>query len=165
MRFIDHLSLATRMFKTRPLRTFLTVLGVSVGIGAVLFLVSLGYGIQKMILNRITTADSLLSLNVTSGSTDFLNLTEKDASEIANFPEVAEVSRDANLSAQLSRQEYTGDCLLRIVEPSFFRLSGELMFPAAEYFKDNSDKEIILSSAGLKLFDLTMEAAIGSEMG
>jgi putative ABC transport system permease protein len=163
MRLIDHLSLATRMFKTRPLRTFLTVLGVSVGIGAVLFLVSLGYGIQQLILNRITTADSLLSLSVTSGSADFLNITEKDAMEIASFSEVAEVSRDANLSGQLNKDEYTGDCLLRFVEPSFFRLSG-VNISRGKFFKDSADKEVILSSATLKLFNLNMDNAVGAEL-
>ena len=46
MRYVDTLSLSMRTFKTRPMRTALTILGVSVGIGAVLFLVSFGYGLQ-----------------------------------------------------------------------------------------------------------------------
>ena len=67
MRVPDLLSLSTRMFKTRPMRTFLTVLGVGVGIGTVLFLVSLGYGLQNVILGRIATADTLLTLDVSPG--------------------------------------------------------------------------------------------------
>jgi len=64
MKIIDTLSLSTRMFKIRPLRTLLTILGVSVGIGTVLFLVSLGYGLQNVILSKIATTDSLLTLDV-----------------------------------------------------------------------------------------------------
>ena len=64
MRFIDLFKLSTRMFKARTSRTLLTVLGMSIGIGAILFLVSLGYGLQKTLLEKITTADSLLTLDV-----------------------------------------------------------------------------------------------------
>ena len=64
MKFIDLFKLATRMFKARTSRTLLTVLGMSLGIGAILFLVSLGYGLQKTLLERITTSDSLLTLDI-----------------------------------------------------------------------------------------------------
>ncbi|NTU98760.1 ABC transporter permease, partial [Candidatus Falkowbacteria bacterium] len=50
MKISDTISLSTRMFKTRKMRTFLTILGVGVGIGTVLFLVSLGYGLQRVVL-------------------------------------------------------------------------------------------------------------------
>ena len=46
MLIIDVFRLSTRMFRTNRSRTILTILGISVGIGAILFLVSLGYGLQ-----------------------------------------------------------------------------------------------------------------------
>ena len=64
MKFIDLFNLSTRMFKARTSRTLLTVLGMSIGIAAILFLVSLGYGLQKTLLERITTSDSILTLDV-----------------------------------------------------------------------------------------------------
>jgi len=92
MGILDLISLSIRMFKNRPLRTFLTVLGVSVGIGTVLFLVSLGYGLQRTILSRITTADSLLSLDVSPGAGNLITLADKDVEEISRIKEVKEVS-------------------------------------------------------------------------
>ncbi|MDA3815140.1 MAG: ABC transporter permease, partial [Patescibacteria group bacterium] len=62
MRSIDVLKISSRSFKNNRLRTLLTVLGISIGIGAIFFLVSLGYGFQKLILEQIATEDSLLSL-------------------------------------------------------------------------------------------------------
>ena len=54
MLITDIFRLSTRMFRTNRSRTILTILGISVGIGAILFLVSLGYGLQVLILNQIT---------------------------------------------------------------------------------------------------------------
>jgi ABC-type antimicrobial peptide transport system permease subunit len=67
MRFFDVLKLSLRMFKARTMRTLLTILGMSVGISAIMFLVSFGYGLQRTLLQKITTSDALVSLDVTLG--------------------------------------------------------------------------------------------------
>ena len=53
MRIQDTLALATRMFRTRPARTWLTIFGIGVGFGAVVILVGLGYGLQGVLLEKI----------------------------------------------------------------------------------------------------------------
>src|SRR5574343_1205734 len=59
----DLLKLSLRVFRTKPARTILTTLGMSVGIGTVVFLVSLGYGLQYILIgNLITSEDSLMTL-------------------------------------------------------------------------------------------------------
>ena len=64
MQLKDVAMLSTRMFKTNPSRTWLTILGMGVGIGAVVTLVGLGFGLQGIILERIVFGETLLSLNV-----------------------------------------------------------------------------------------------------
>ena len=163
MKLLDTLLLSTRMFKTRPMRTFLTVLGVSVGIGTVLFLVSLGYGLQNAILSKITTADALLSLDVTPGAADLITLTQKDVQEISQIQEVAEVSPVINLSAQLTAGNLTGDGLVNAIDPSFFRLSG-INVSYGEIINSDSDYTAVISSAGVQLFNLTPEEILGKEI-
>lgn len=163
MRFLDLISLSTRMFKTRALRTFLTVLGVSVGIGAVLFLVSLGYGLQNVILGQITTADSLLSLDVTPGAVSLITLTDKDVDEISNIQGVEEISLAINLSGQLIIDDLTGDGFVRAVDPSFFRLNGIKVNQGA-IFESDFVYEAIISTAGARLFNLEPEQIIGKDM-
>jgi len=46
--------LSTRMFKTNPARTWLTIAGMSVGIGAVVTLVGLGFGLQEIFANFVS---------------------------------------------------------------------------------------------------------------
>ena len=163
MRFLDALSLSTRMFRTRPLRTFLTVLGVSVGIGTVLFLVSFGYGLQKVILDRIATTDSLLSLDVSSGTTDLITLSNQNIEEISQINEVEEISSVVNLSAQLNMDDLISDGMVYATDTSFFRLSG-ILPQYGKVFNENNSYEAVISSAGVELFDLTPEQAIGKEI-
>jgi len=163
MRFTDYLSLSTRMFKTRPMRTFLTILGVGIGIGAVLFLVSLGYGIQKVILERITTSDSLLSLSVSPGPNELVVLNKDDLSEISALDEVIEVSPVIELTSQFALDDYTGDGLILATTPAFFRLSGTKVDIGVELRNEN-EREMVISSAAIKLFNLELEDAIGKEI-
>lgn len=163
MGILDLISLSIRMFKNRPLRTFLTVLGVSVGIGTVLFLVSLGYGLQRTILSRITTADSLLSLDVSPGAGNLITLADKDVEEISRIKEVKEVSLALQLTGQLTVNNLTGDGLVQAVDPSFFRLSG-LKVGQGQMFVSDDKYEAVISSAGAQLFNLEPEQVIGKNV-
>lgn len=163
MRLSDTLSLSTRMFKTKKMRTFLTVLGVSVGIGTVLFLVSLGYGLQNVVLSKITTADSLLSLDVSPGVSTVINLDKARVQEIAQIPHVAEVSPLVSLSAQISIEPLTGDGLIYAADPSFFRLGG-ILPDTGKVFNSPDSYEAVISSAAAKLFNMNKDDVIGKQL-
>lgn len=163
MKVRDLISLSTRMFKTRKMRTFLTILGVSVGIGTVLFLVSLGYGLQNVILGQITTADSLLSLDVSPGTSGIINLDKNNLNEIAKIDKVIEISSMINLPAQLSLDQLTGDGLVYAVDPAFFRLGG-ILSQQGSIFRSDNVQEAIISSAAAKLFNLSSQDVVGKKI-
>ncbi len=124
MRIIDTLRLASRIFKTNRLRTFLTILGVSVGLGTIFFLVSLGYGLQKLVFTRIAGEDALLSLDVIAEENGPLRLDKKFLDKIKKIPQVTEVSPLLSLASQMRIGDLAGDVLLNAIDPSFFRLQG-----------------------------------------
>lgn len=47
MFFIEVIRLAFRTLRSNPLRAILTLLGISIGVGAVIALISIGSGVQK----------------------------------------------------------------------------------------------------------------------
>ncbi|KKU49019.1 MAG: Cell division protein FtsX [Parcubacteria group bacterium GW2011_GWA2_46_9] len=171
MRSRDLIRLSTRMFKTRPMRTSLTILGVGVGIGAILFLVSLGYGMQTLLLEKITTSESLLSLDINAPESGIINLGKRQLDYFSTLPHVKEVSANANIPTQISFGQFTGDALANVIKPSFFRLSG-LEPMMGRFFLDTereSDKapdtnKVIISSTVIKLFNLKPEEAIGKKL-
>jgi len=164
----DIFSLSTRTFKTRPLRTSLTILGMSVGIGAVLFLVSFGFGLQETILNRITTADALLSLDVSTGNSEFIRLDQEHVNRISDLEYVAEVSPVSAISSQITLGELTGIVTMYSVTPSFFGLSGvvpshgTLFSPQLE--GEEYRRELVVSSAMVMLFGMEPDIALGQEV-
>lgn len=152
MKFVDTLSLSTRMFKARILRTFLTVLGMSVGIAAVLFLVSLGYGLQQTLLERITTSDSLLTLDIAEAKGGVIPLSPDVLKGIAALPEVQEVSSNARLLSQASFGEILVDISASATDQAFFRLGG-IRMDKGMALQDGKTDQLILSSALAKVFE------------
>lgn len=152
----DLIALSTRTFKTRPVRTLLTVLGMAVGIGAVLFLVSLGYGLQYILIgNLVTTEDSLRTLEVFYPPESGLNITQDDLKKILESPEAQEISPVAEFTGEIRFGDLTGLGLLRMIKPNYFRLSG-LVTSIGSSFTEK-EPSIIASSQALKLINLPVE--------
>ena len=148
------------MFRTRPLRTALTILGVSVGIGTVFFLVSLGYGLQETILNRIANGDTLLTLNVSAGS-DAVQLTDSGVEAITKMPHVQDVARSLSFSAQVTGNNLTSDVPIIAVDPSYFRYSG-ITAPLGSLLTASSGKDAVITSAATKLFGATSSGMLNT---
>lgn len=163
MRFKDLLILSTRAFKTNTRRTILTVLGLGIGIAAVFFLVSLGYGLQNIILSKITTADSILTLDVTSGS-ELVVLNQNKVDQINSMPTVVETSPVVSLAGQIAHQNSISDGLVNLVDKPYFRLSGVKIAFGRE-FSDSHATEAVVSSAAAKIFGFeTPENIVGQNL-
>ncbi|MEK7635942.1 MAG: ABC transporter permease [Patescibacteria group bacterium] len=150
---IDLLRLSLRVFRTKPLRTFLTIFGMSFGIGTVLVLVSLGYGLQYILIGKlVATEDSLITLEVLYPSESELNITYDDLKNISAMPQVAEVSPIAEFTGEISNDKITGLVIIRIIKPNYFRLAGQLPDVGSPILE--LEPSTVISNAALRLTGL-----------
>jgi len=162
---LDVLRLSTRMFRVSRSRTFLTILGISVGIGAILFLVSLGYGLQQMILDQITTSDALLSLDVTTGDLENLNLNKDTVNQIKDIPYVVKISPLVVVQTQINIDGISSELTANFADRAFFGLEGTKLKNGAFYSDEERDmNKIIISSVALQLFGLEEDDAFGKKV-
>ncbi|MDI6734178.1 MAG: ABC transporter permease [Patescibacteria group bacterium] len=164
LHILDLFRLSLRAFKSRSLRAILTTLGIGVGIGAVMFLVSLGFGMQKILIEQIAkTEDSLFSIEAYFPAESNLHMTEKDLQEIKKINGVAEISPSAEFSGEMNCEGISGLLSIKIVESNYFRLAGKIP-EIGEIFQEG-EAAAIVSSAALKLFGLEPnESVIGKEL-
>ncbi|MBI5732253.1 MAG: ABC transporter permease [Candidatus Magasanikbacteria bacterium] len=156
--FIDLLRLSVRIFKTKPLRTFLTILGMSVGIGTVLFLISLGYGLQYILIGKlVATEDSLITMEAFYPSESGLNITKETAEQILALPETGEISLVAEFPGEIRYGDSSGFTLIRMAKPNYFRLSGVVPDIGFAYREDEAGA--VLSSQAVKLTELIPDAS------
>jgi putative ABC transport system permease protein len=163
MNFIDLFKLSTRMFKARTSRTLLTVLGMSIGIAAILFLVSLGYGLQKTLLERITTSDSLLTLDVSDAKSGNSSLNSDILNRIQSLSGVEEVSPAFQITAQGHLDDLSADLLAIGAKPSFLKLGGYKATNGA-LIADSNPEGVVITSAVAQVFNQDPAAIIGKEI-
>src|SRR3989338_8819287 len=121
--FADLIRLSTRIFAVKPMRTILTIFGTSIGIGTVVFLISLGYGLQYILLGKlVTTQDSLITLQASFPQEAGLTITKQQVLDIDALPNVSEVSLVAEYSGELVHKDSTGLIVVKAVTSDYFRL-------------------------------------------
>lgn len=152
----DLARLSTRNFKTNPLRTWLTILGMGVGTGAVVVLVGLGFGLQQIILEQIVFGETLLSLGVSATGAQNLKLTNDTVRLFELDDNILDAAPLARFPALVTYKGLTGNVFLQGAEPPYLRYSG-LTAEAGEVFVDDDAGDttsIMLSPAVLKLFGI-----------
>lgn len=168
MRIQDIAKLSTRAFKTNPTRTWLTILGMGVGTGAVVTLVGLGFGLQNIILEQIVLGDTLLSLNVTPPPARSVTLNPQTVQELLEVERVKDVAPMASFAALITFDGLTGNTFLQGANQNYFRYTGTKEV-AGRMFTDETAVEdrnnVILTQAMLKLFEIEdPESALGKQV-
>jgi putative ABC transport system permease protein len=166
MRVQDLAQLSTRMFKTNPLRTWLTILGMGVGTAAVVVLVGLGFGLQQIILEQIVFGETLLSLGVSSTGAQGLRLTPETVVAFEAKEGVLDAAPLASFPALVTYKGLTGNVFVQGVEPPYLRYAGVTANAGEVFLEEDAENtdSIMLSPATLKLFGIEeteIEAFIG----
>jgi putative ABC transport system permease protein len=140
------------------MRTWLTILGISVGISTVVFLVSLGYGLQKILLERIVFNDALLSLTVTPTS-EALELTPERVKALSQIQGVKAVAPLAVSNGQVLFGEVNGTVEVRGADRQYFDYAG-VSAEKGELYTDKSTNAAVVSDAVLRLFGVEDPATV-----
>lgn len=167
MRTQDLAQLSTRAFKTNPLRTWLTILGMGVGTGAVVVLVGLGFGLQQIILEQIVFGETLLSLGVSATGAQNLVINDETIRAFEAKENVLDAAPLARFPALVTYKGLTGNVFLQGAEPPYLRYGG-ITAEAGTVFTDEDagdTNSVMLSPAVLKLFGIEdAESFIGESV-
>jgi len=159
----DLLKLSTRIFIARKGRTLLTVLGMGIGFGAILFLVSLGYGLQGALLQNITSSGALTALDVAPNEQDGKFLDSAAIDEMKKIDGVAGVETSYDFNARLKIGDTGSDARAIIASPGYIELEGLNVATGKPLDKDKP-KEVLVSSAIGKVFGKSPEELIGQKV-
>ena len=129
-RYVEALKMALVAMSTHRLRTFLTMLGIIIGIASVVSVVALGEGSQQAILKSISSmGTNTIDIRPGSGFGDrrsarVRTLTGNDASALKNLPYVDSVTPSISSSATVRFGNKAVSASINGVGPEFFRVRG-----------------------------------------
>ena len=154
IKYGDLVSLSLRNFKVKTGRTFLTVLGIGVSFATIFFLISLGYGLQNILLKQISSKEALLSLDVFSSNQTVLPLDENFMEEMSSNGNVSKIDPIIAVSGQMDVSNSAFEVSAQGVSQEFFKSSGQKIKKGKAPSDDenailiNAEMEQIMSSVG-----------------
>ena len=158
MKIIDIFRIALSTFMNNKMRTLLTISGISIGISAIIFLVSIGYGLQQITIGEIKSIKALTTYNVTTGNSGILALDKKAVDDLKNIKNVASVNPLLSMSGQISLDAKKTDVLVNDSSSEYLDLESPKMTVGEIYTSDNDEKivvtEIVANAFNIKPADL-----------
>lgn len=137
----------------RKLRSLLTIGGMAVGIALIVFLVSLGFGLQRLIKNQITNVEALTVLDVSKGESTLLELDQGVVKKFQDIENVKDVSPSLSLSGQVGREESVTDVAIYGINPQFMSMEG-IKINYGNEFSSEKAPEIIITKTALNLIGI-----------
>ncbi len=83
--------LAFQNLQVRKSRTLVTMLGMSVGVGIIVYLLSLGYGIERLVISQVASLNELKIIDVTSGKSSNRRIDDKIMKKISQDKKIEKV--------------------------------------------------------------------------
>lgn len=162
IRFHILISIAFHNLFYKKLRTTLTILGVMVGVGAVVFLMAFGFGLQNLVTSQVTDSNSIRTVDVSSSKTNIIRLDSPNKEKIEGFTDVVSVSRVFNYAGQIQYNNSQTGAVIYGTDQNYIDLSAfELLAGPNLSLKDPG--KLIVNSAFLKAVGISNPQAILSQ--
>jgi ABC-type lipoprotein release transport system permease subunit len=131
------ISLAYKNLMVKKTRSFITILGMSVGVGIVVFLLSLGYGLERLIVSRVASLDELKMIDVSTGENTTLRLNSEAAEKIKKMKQVEKVIPLISLVGRINYNKANTDTVVYAVSRSYLEIN-KIKLKKGSYFTDES---------------------------
>lgn len=168
MKLRDVILVSITNLRGNALRSLLTIMGVAIGIAAIVFLYSLGTGLQKLTIERIAQSAALSSIDVSIGKSLVLKLNDDSVNQFRSFKHVKQVTGIINLPGQVVLNDTATDVVVIGAESSYADLKG-LNLKAGTFLDRSTSgqtvRPLVITTETLKLFEITnSREAIGKKV-
>ena len=158
------IELAIRNLKSKKMRAIVTIGGMAVGVGAVVFLVSLGYGLERLVISRVAKLDELKIIDVGAGEVTSSKMDNKIIEKISGLEGVTEVIPAVSMVAKVKYNNSVVDMMSMGVDERYLKAMGTKMLTGIS-LKDNPDDKKVgeVTSSGGSVAGVQQEVVTAKE--
>lgn len=143
------LELALKDLKGYKLRSILTIGGVVIGIGFIIFLLSLGFGLERLITSQVTDIEALKVLDVTSGKSKIVKINDETIENFGTLGTLEETVPSVSISGKIEHGTSVTDGVVYGKDPSYLDIEGTKLLKGSTY-SDKEKKEALVNITALK---------------
>src|SRR3989344_9457257 len=148
MRLSNIIYLAWRNLWLHRLRAILTIGGVTLGVGAIVFLVSIGFGLQNVVTNQVAGFDAFTTIDIPSANLKTGKIDQAAVAKISQVAHVTEVNGVDDMAgrSRLSTQNSTTETVIVASNTRYFKLS-QLEITSGRSYSDTATSEVVVNQA------------------
>ncbi len=124
VRNIELVEIALKNLFYKRLRTSLTIIGVMIGVGAVLFLLAFGFGLRNVVQNQVVDSSSIRTIDVTTIKSQLVQLNADTVNAISGLQGVDKVARVYNEASTTSYGNSKLETVLYGVDQTYLTLNN-----------------------------------------
>lgn len=160
MKFRVILRLALKNLWSHKLRTVLTIGGVTIGISSIIFLVSLGYGLEKLVTSQVANFNAFTVIDVPSASVATIKIDQETLDKIAGFGHIETVAPVSNLAGRISKTDSSSTAETVIISggEDYWKLSDIVTKKGSLPLADD---EVVLNQSVLSMIGESEDQVIG----
>jgi ABC-type lipoprotein release transport system permease subunit len=144
----------------RKSRSLITILGMSVGVGIIVYLLSLGYGIEKLVISQVASLEELQMIDVSSGESSTASLSKAALQKIKKIAEVKDVIPMISVVGRLDYKNAKTDILVYAVPKSYLEAAKPDILNGKYFSKKDEIEDILASNPEVAGESSTIEKAI-----
>ncbi len=146
----------------KKLRSFLTILGVIVGIGSISFLVSFAVGLQRIVIKNIVDDRAVRSIEITSTNSKIVKLNNDVVNKIRNYPHIEKLGVSYAFPASLMVKSGGIDAVIYGVDQQYQTMT-RLSLISGRLLTKEDNRSVVISSAALTSLGVKDEKKILNE--
>lgn len=157
--------MAFKNILTHKLRSFLTFLGISIGVTAIVFLVGFGFGLERLVTNQVTGGDAFKLVDVGTGNSQVVSLNQKAIDQINKLSNTKDTEAIINAGATARKdQNSTMDVSFYGTSAAYLNWLG-IKIQYGQNIPNNADaNDIVVNTAYLKFMGIDPANATGQKV-
>ena len=157
------LYMAWRNLTHKKLRTFLTLFGVVIGIGAIFFLLSFGFGLRDLVSKEILGNQSVKAIEVTSPNSKIVKLDYPTIEKIQGLPHVSKLGKMYSFAGSILYNGGENDIVVYGLDVQYADLTN-LSVVSGRLLSAEDAESALVNNGSLESLGLTKESAIGKKI-
>ena len=122
---INLISMGIKSITHKKARSFITIGGMAIGIGSIVFLLSVGYGLQRMVVNKVARLEELKQANIAAQPGSRVRINDEQLSRISKFQNVKAILPLISVVGRVSYQNSVVDLAVYGVTSQYLAESAE----------------------------------------
>lgn len=135
--------MAVANLKFKRFRSFVTVLGVTIGIGSIYLLLSFGLGLQNLVKGEVVGNKSIETIDVTSPDLTLIRFSSDNINKMKSVNNVTDVSGMYILAGQAKLDSSSLDAVIYGVD-SLYKDLSDLQVTSGKFIDTNSINEVVI---------------------